>query len=127
MNAYEDFYEDLCMLYGPDNANDEPTIFHEEEEVDSVASFYPPFGWVDDSPREFYPNIMLVNIYQLDTTSVGSTLLWRFLEEYYASNDEDEVNSILAFPAAPPPSPDPSYVSVEHTSSSASNEISKSH
>ncbi|KAK4422021.1 hypothetical protein Salat_2152800 [Sesamum alatum] len=90
VNAYEDFYDGLCMLYGPDSANDEPTVFHEEEEVDSVASFCPPL-------------------------------------EYYASDDEDEVNSILALPSAPPPSPDPSYISVEHTSSSASNEISKSH
>ncbi|KAK4419418.1 hypothetical protein Salat_2354700 [Sesamum alatum] len=98
VNAYEDFYEGLCMLYGPNSANDEPTVFHEEEEVDS-----------------------------LDTTYVDSTSLLRFLDEYYASDDEDKVNSILALPAAPPPSPDPSYVSVEHTSSSVSNEISKSH
>ncbi|KAK4427781.1 hypothetical protein Salat_1547100 [Sesamum alatum] len=98
VNAYEDFYDGLCMLYGPDSANDEPTVFHEEEEVDSVASFCPPLGWGDESPQE-----------------------------YYASHDEDKVNSILALPAAPPPSPDPSYISVEHTSSSASNEISKSH
>ncbi|KAK4424953.1 hypothetical protein Salat_1688900 [Sesamum alatum] len=125
VNAYDDFYEGLCMLYGPNNADDEPTVFHEEEEVDSVASFYPPLGWVDDSPRAFDPNIMLANIYQLDTTSVNSTSLWRFLEEYYASDDEDEVNSMLALPAASPPSPNPSYVSVEHTSSSASNEINK--
>ncbi|KAK4438485.1 hypothetical protein Salat_0182800 [Sesamum alatum] len=126
VNAYEDFYEGLCMLYGPHNADDKPTVFHVEEEMDSVASFYPPIGWVDDSPREFYPNVMLANIYKLDTTSVDSTSLWRFLEEYYASDDEDGVNSILALPAAPPPSPDLSYVSVEYTSSSASNEISKS-
>ncbi|KAK4415278.1 hypothetical protein Salat_2635100 [Sesamum alatum] len=127
VNAYEDFYDGLCVLYGPDSANDEPTVFHEEEEVDLVASLCPPLGWVDESPRDFYPNVMLANIYQLDTKSVDSTSLLRFLEEYYASDDEDEVNSILALPAAPPPSPDPSYISVEHTSSSASNEISKSH
>ncbi|KAK4413277.1 hypothetical protein Salat_2740300 [Sesamum alatum] len=59
-------------------------------------------------------------------TSQTYLLVPFFLEEYYASDDEEEVNSILALPAAPPPSPDPSYVSVEHISSSASNEISKS-
>ncbi|KAK4415431.1 hypothetical protein Salat_2650500 [Sesamum alatum] len=47
-------------------------------------------------------------------------------EKYYTFDDEDKVDSLLALPAAPPPSPDPSYASVEHTSSSASNEINKS-
>ncbi|KAK4426413.1 hypothetical protein Salat_1409900 [Sesamum alatum] len=82
--------------------------------------------WVDDSPLTCYDNIMLTHIHQLDTTSVDSNSLWRFLEEYYASNGEDEVNSLHALPAAPPPSPDPSYVSVKHISSSALNEINKS-
>ncbi|KAK4413600.1 hypothetical protein Salat_2772700 [Sesamum alatum] len=97
-----------------------------KEEDDSVMAFYPPFGWVDEIPYAFGQNIMLPHINQLQNTSVDTTSLWRFLEEYYPSNDEEEVNSILALPAAPPPSPDPNYVSVEHISSSASNEISKS-
>ncbi|KAK4422807.1 hypothetical protein Salat_1863200 [Sesamum alatum] len=112
VNAYEDFYESLCILFDADNP-DEETLVTEDEEV-------------DDSPLTFYNNIMLAHIHKLDTTSVDSTSLWRFLEEYYTSDEEDEVNSLLAVPAAPPPSPDPSYVSVEHTSSSASNEINKS-
>ncbi|KAK4428597.1 hypothetical protein Salat_1159500 [Sesamum alatum] len=113
------------MIQDFENA-DEPTLINDEEEVDSIASFYPPLGWVDDSPHTFYQNIMLAHIDQLDTTPIDSTSLWRFLEEYYASDDKDEVNSMLALPAAPPSSLDPNYVSMEHTSSSASNEISKS-
>ncbi|KAK4433323.1 hypothetical protein Salat_1094600 [Sesamum alatum] len=125
VNAYEDFYESLCILFGPDTP-DQPNLMYEEEEVDSVMAFYPPFGWVDEIPYAVGQSIMLPHINQLQNTSVDTASLWRFLEEYYPSDDEEEVNSILALPAAPPPSPDPSYVSVEHISSSASNEISKS-
>ncbi|KAK4435080.1 hypothetical protein Salat_0671300 [Sesamum alatum] len=89
VNAYEDFYESLCILFGLDTA-DEPSLMYEEEEVDSVMA-----------------GLMKA-------------------PQYYASDDEEEVNSILALPTAPPPSSDPGYLSIEHTSSSASNEISKS-
>ncbi|KAK4419795.1 hypothetical protein Salat_2392400 [Sesamum alatum] len=125
VNAYEDFYESLCILFGPDTP-DQPNLMYEEEEVDSVMAFYPPFGWVDEIPYAVGQSIMLPHINQLQNTSVDTASLWRFLEEYYPSDDEEEVNSMLALPAAPPPSPDPSYVSVEHISSSASNEISNS-
>ncbi|KAK4414761.1 hypothetical protein Salat_2583000 [Sesamum alatum] len=125
VNAYEDFYESLCILFGPDTP-DQPNLMYEEEKVDSVMAFYPPSDWVDEIPYAFGQNIMLPHINQLQNMSVETTSLCLFLEEYYPSEDEEEVNSILALLAAPPPSPDPSYVSVEHISSSASNEISKS-
>ncbi|KAK4421903.1 hypothetical protein Salat_2141000 [Sesamum alatum] len=61
-----------------------------------------------------------------------STSLWCFLEQYYPSND-DEADSILSLPSVPCPNPTPSttipnspnasYVSVEHPSSSASNDF----
>ncbi|KAK4426578.1 hypothetical protein Salat_1426400 [Sesamum alatum] len=64
--------------------------------------------------------------------SVDSTSLWRFMEHYYPS-DDDEAYSILSLLGVPrgtpaatndiPNSPIASYVSIEHRSSSSSNDF----
>ncbi|KAK4419948.1 hypothetical protein Salat_2407700 [Sesamum alatum] len=92
-------------------------------------------GWVDDAPSPPMENLVEANIHELDDGPVDSTSLWWFLEEYYASND-DEVESILALPGiphtikrppcAPPPSPNSNYVSTENASSSSSDDINMS-
>ncbi|KAK4430738.1 hypothetical protein Salat_0835500 [Sesamum alatum] len=95
VNAYEDLYEKLCLLFG----TDPPTYpcLAEEEEVDSIASFAVLPGWVDDYPPPPMNEIILANIGHLDDASIDSTSLWRFLEEYYASDDE-EVESMVGIP-----------------------------
>ncbi|KAK4421628.1 hypothetical protein Salat_2113400 [Sesamum alatum] len=54
-------------------------------------------GWVDDYPPPPINEIILANIGHLNDTSIDSTSLWHFFEEYYASDDE-EVESMVGIP-----------------------------
>ncbi|KAL0440358.1 UNVERIFIED_CONTAM: hypothetical protein Slati_2518800 [Sesamum latifolium] len=107
VNAYEEMYEKLVVLLsGDENMHD---AFGEEEEVDSVASFVVLPGWVDDAPPPPIDNIIPANINELDESGHDSTSLWCSLEEYYASDSEQE-DSILPLPGIPsygvrPPQP----------------------
>ncbi|KAK4417479.1 hypothetical protein Salat_2573600 [Sesamum alatum] len=133
VNAYEDFFDHLCMLF--DGRTAEEAHVYSEGEVDSIASFSLWSGWVDDVPPLPMENLVEANVNELEDGPADSTSLWRFLEEYYAS-DDDEVESILALPGiphtmkrppyAPPPSPNSSYVSLDNASSSSSNDINMS-
>ncbi|KAK4421826.1 hypothetical protein Salat_2133200 [Sesamum alatum] len=129
------FHIVMCAIY---DVNKEHSTRHSyamgDNKLRKLKERYVVFFWILKVSGVFVNKVgryVLVDdavwemIIKIGTTSVDSTSLWHFLEEYYASDEEDEVNSLLALPAAPPPSPDPSYVSVEHTSSSASNEINE--
>ncbi|KAL0355681.1 UNVERIFIED_CONTAM: hypothetical protein Sradi_4015000 [Sesamum radiatum] len=73
------------------------------------------------------------NTEELDGSSFDSTSLRRFIEEYYASDSDEQADSILPllgilmYPKrsmrTPPPSPDHEYVPVDHWSFEDSNEL----
>ncbi|KAK4438826.1 hypothetical protein Salat_0217200 [Sesamum alatum] len=127
VNAYEDQYAKFCVLFGPDHLDTELGKVDNDVESFAVVSCYLA-ELTQDGITTRVPHT--VN-FPADG-SVDSTSLWRFLEHYYPS-DEDEADSILSLPGVPrgpptatndiPISPIASYVSVEHPSSSASNDF----
>ncbi|KAL0302376.1 UNVERIFIED_CONTAM: hypothetical protein Sangu_3103600 [Sesamum angustifolium] len=106
-----------------------------KHEVDSIEGFTVIPGWVDESPTGALDNIILANLNELQDTLNDTTSLWNFIEEYFPSVD-DEADSILALPGTPcplhlvhptpPPTPNSSYASGEHPSTTASNDIPNS-
>ncbi|KAK4419853.1 hypothetical protein Salat_2398200 [Sesamum alatum] len=127
VNAYEDQYANLCVLFGPDHLDTELG------EVDNdVESFVVVPRYLAELTQDGITTRVQHTVNVPADGSVDSTSLWRFMERYYPS-DEDEVDSILSLSGVPrgtltatndiPNSPIVNYVSVEHPSSSASNDF----
>ncbi|KAL0409434.1 UNVERIFIED_CONTAM: hypothetical protein Sradi_1877800 [Sesamum radiatum] len=104
-----------------------------EKYIYPMNAFVVAPGWVDEAPSGDLDKIILTNMHVADEASHDSTSVWRFLEEYYASDDDNDCDSILPLPGVPRPmrimpsitphSPNTSNVSVDHPSSTASNDI----
>ncbi|KAK4438874.1 hypothetical protein Salat_0222000 [Sesamum alatum] len=79
VNASEDQWEKLCILFGPSNVNS-PSLYAFTEN-DPIVDFTRE-GWVDDAPTLGIGDITLANVH-FSANSHDTTSLWHFIEEYY--------------------------------------------
>ncbi|KAK4430791.1 hypothetical protein Salat_0840800 [Sesamum alatum] len=95
VNAYEDQYANLCILFGPDHLDTELGKVDNDVELFAVVPRY-----LAELPQDGITTRVQHTVNVLADGSVDSTSLWRFMERYYPS-DEDEVDSILSLPGVP--------------------------
>ncbi|KAK4438174.1 hypothetical protein Salat_0151600 [Sesamum alatum] len=120
INAFEDLYNELCMLFGPENA------LENEGPIDLNA---PPPEPVDGDASPIIPQLSSTvrAIVHISDSSGSSSSLWKGIDLQSSDGDADSVlpppgvpRSIVKRSPALPPSP-PSYHSSGGASSSASN------
>ncbi|KAL0378976.1 UNVERIFIED_CONTAM: hypothetical protein Sradi_3203100 [Sesamum radiatum] len=105
INAYEDMFEDLCVLFGEPVPNEEVVVVpsaqpgQPEDELlvyhDAVSFEEEPAGVNAENPIVLPADVF--NIISDSSDSSGD--FWRVIEGYYASDSDPE--SVLAMPGVP--------------------------